>query len=433
MYNVIRIYVVSAVTVTPYDTDEITPHELQQLAEVNTHFYISVKDTVNLTNHDIDYSELIMDKDMEDRDTWAKVSAVLTQELVQGYAATIPGYEKGKVTPRDPIITWDVMNTLNTFDVTYADHISELAGLFAYRWKLADLQIDIQKGSSTYPDLHRCIPVVNGIVCRPYFSTISGKLYALDGAKMCWQSGTHVTPEVELLDFGYIGDITVSTLVHNTEVSKETNVTTITNKKISLHTALTFTSKQFSLSQYRPIPVLCGIPIWPDDIEVTGDYTFKVTLNTHPLERALAWRAYMSAAVDTTSEISYTTSDVCEYIHDECTKKLTDPSHSCFVIWVKTPSLHICRRKVSVWENGIILDAYTPDGILVRDNTETITVNHKNAYDDRNELLLQNQETVLISDASITKLQDAFIEPRCTHHDFEELQSGNYHVIYVMK
>ena len=209
---------------------------------------------------------------------------------------------------------------------------------------------------------NRCVPIVNGFVCRPVY--VDNDLYGLDGAHLCWHTGNHFTPEVQLLDFTHVGDVEIG----NIHVEKHMDEKCVYARLVDSSHTWTFTTSK-SLYEYTPIIVLSGMMIFSDQYSIKSEHTISVNLNRLPLQKAMALRKYYTDDACTSSGVGFTTDDFQTFLNEEFNKEI---SGSCFVIFVKTNKLLITREKLVSWRYGVSLDSYVNNGLLLIDATNTV-------------------------------------------------------------
>lgn len=434
MYSVTKLYVVKRNNIEVLNTTDLTPVDFQQLNALNTVLYVAIIDSKTKKQTGLNYSRLITDNAICSKQTWNEFNADLTDSIVLGYKETIPGYIPGMNTPSNQVISWDAMNSLNTFNLNYADYQSGQEGIYPFRWNLKDMKISLQEGAKTYPDLGKCLPIVNGLICRPVYRKETNFLYALGGAHLFWQTGEHITPEIQLLDFSELGNIEVCNIyAHDIRRDEKDFALYFMNRtdSFSFETEW-YLSSSWSLHEYTPIIVLAGIPIFPDKYQTVSEFSLKFSMNTQPFHRALAYRKYLQAEPNSQAEIAYSTEDLNTYFQNQLTKDPASISKECFVLLVKRPRLYVTRVPLDVWRNGITINLYTEEGMLQHDATGTIRVYHKDTLSDRKELTLQNSEEIYMADNLFEESQLAFIKPDCLHQDFKNIQQSNCTMLYLM-
>ena len=422
MYTVSKLYVENKCEIKVYEPEELTPSELQSKVDTNVRLYVSVKSSETQDTVALDYSRLITDYAIVTATSWSDFNSQLTDGLVIGYTTHLPGYVPGTVHPSNPVRVWDAMSTLKTFNIDYADYASGRANIYAFRWNLKDLKLSIMEDAVEYPDLNRCVPIVNGFVCRPVY--VDNDLYGLDGAHLCWHTGNHFTPEVQLLDFTHVGDVEIG----NIHVEKHMDEKCVYARLVDSSHTWTFTTSK-SLYEYTPIIVLSGMMIFSDQYSIKSEHTISVNLNRLPLQKAMALRKYYTDDACTSSGVGFTTDDFQTFLNEEFTKEI---SGSCFVIFVKTNKLLITREKLVSWRYGVSLDSYVNNGLLLIDATNTVRNYHYDSYSNKRELTVQAMENIYIADYKSTDGQLCFIDNDCKHHKSEDINKSSCTMLYLM-
>ena len=417
MYTTHLIYIETKSRIDVYTRDNITPVELQNASNLNTRIYVSV-DTEGFGTHVLDYSRMIVDyEETVQATTWEEYDSVLTDGLVLGYETHLPAYTPGTKIPTNPVKVWDALAVFNTFNLDYGDYFTGHYNVYSRRWLLHDLRISIQENcSSVTPNLSRCIPVVNGFVCRPSYDLKTKALFALNGAKLCWHNTKHSTPEVQLLDFTDIANLEVIS-IHTQDNYVNGNALFT---KTADDTRWYFTFNDYSLTEYTPILVLGGIMILPDQYTVIGTNQLYINVDMIPFNKAIPLRKMLEEDPVTPAEVAYAAKPYHEFLKNEFN---TEFSNNCFIIMVKTNRLYINRSgTLDSWKNYNTINDFTlENAILINNSTNTIRNFHLDVLPDRNELIIQNHENIYISSEPRHKIQISFIRPDCRHHNFQDV------------
>lgn len=433
MYAITKVYKINRSKMVFYNPDEITPPELQDDIDLGVTIYLALNDTTTKKDLSLNYSRLITDTTLGTYKTWDELAARLTDEYVNGYSEEMPGYYPGSETACNPVQVWDAMSTLNTFNLDYGEYITDRHGVAVYKHNLPDLRIWLQEKITTAPNLKNCIPIVNGFVCRPVFKDAEDVLYAREGARLCWQTGEHKTPEVLLLDFSLVGDISIHPIYRSIPSADHDGFKVSyasRTKNFSLNADWILISK-YDLTEYTPIVVIGGVAILPDKIKVFNKYSCKFSLNTYPWDITLSYKQYLFDQSCSDAEMFYKGETFEEYIKSQTTADAD--STDTFVILVHTPRIFVTRVPVDVWMNGITINLYTTEGVLLHDRTQTFRAYHCDNYSDKRELVLQNMEDLYVADNHYRDEQLAFVRPDCDHHHFDNVNHGTCTMIHLMR
>lgn len=432
MYTVTKLYRFYRNTVKIYSPDEISPPDFQHLSEVGVQLSVSLYHTVYKTSHTLDYSRLVSEQPIASATTWAIFSNMLTDEYVIGYSHTLSGFITGTDAPANPVLVWDALNTLNTFNIGYGDHLSGKHDLPYLAKRSPDLYISLQSHlppRDDVPKLPFCLPVVNGCVCRPIYRESSKQLWALSGVSYCNQIDAHIIPEIILLDFQHVGTISTHSIRTSTSSPEEFTLT-FTKQPWDLNTSWFLSSSTYSLFEYTPILCIAGILYLPDQLNIVSQHTLEFNINTQPLDNSLIYQAYLQDITDSSAKVSFTSSAISKHLQRAVEQEY---SPDTFVILVHTPTLYVCRTPLDVWENSIIVDLRSTESILVRDRTATIHAYHSDDNVDLRTLTLQNMNEIYTTDQPYADEQHAIIRPDCRHHDFNNLVRGNCTMVVLTK
>lgn len=433
MAEVTKLYLVERNTIKIFDPTDVTPKEFQAKVGLNKKLYISIYLSRVVPQRALDYSHMVTDYNLGKIETWSELTEALTDELIDGYSSELPGYEPGTVSPINYPVYWDALSTLNTFNISYSDIHSDLTNFFAFRWNLKDLKFELQKDPLEVPNLKNCIPIVNGFICRPVYHPTRECLYAKEGAHLCWQQGVHRTPEASLVDMTKLGGYFVEEIKFNGDPERFTSL-----KVLSVHTDFDTTSDwvihtPHNLNEVTPILVIAGIPLLPDQYQVLSPHSLKFNLRILPLHYALAFRQYLYAQTNSNADIAYSTLSLQDYLYKQVTIKQDELSPDTFVIYVKSPKLYVTREHLDVWNKNLVMNLYTEEGLLQHNATGCIRSYHMEEYSDRKELTIQNMEDFYVADMKYQEEQLAFINPRCNHHSFVNLQTSKMTMLYIMR
>lgn len=417
MYTTHLIYIERRSRLDIYTREDITPSDLWSMVNLNTHVYVAVtKDNIS---HAVDYTRMIVDyEDAAVASTWDAYDSILTDGLVLGYEVHLPAYTVGTVIPTNPVKVWDALSTLNTFNLDYGDFITGRYNIFSYRWMLHDLRMSIQDGcTSITPNLAKCLPIVNGFVCRPAYNTSDNALYALGGAKLCWFDDGHTTPEVQLLDFTSVGNFDIVS-IHDGE--NHTNNDVLFIKKDN---KWYFRFDNHNLSEYTPILVLGGILILPDQYSISNTNTISINIDTIPFSKALPLKMMLQDNATSSASVVYKGIPYKEYLEQQFAEEL---SSDCFMLFVHTKRLFINRQlNLDTWKNYNTVNDFAKNSyLLINKATSTIRNFHLDRLDDRNELIIQNHTTASLALDKQDSSSLVMIHSDCKHHTFQDINKG---------
>lgn len=426
-----RLFVIHRNNIQIFTPEEYTPLEFQKLITLTNHLYVSVYKDTRVRDRDTKYFGLDFSKIIRERikfvtaDTWTKFTNLLTDKLAIGYSKKgIPGFGHGEDYPTNQLITYDVMSCINEFTVNYADHSSQMENEYHYRHKLFDLAIRSNRWNLKY-----CLPVVNGFACFPMYISKTKTLYAVGGARLCWQQQQPITPEVVLLDFKDMNGMIVSKLYWNQTderlVNKSRDISVYYDNNVSDH--LTLREKwlfktPYSLFKYTPVLVIAGILVFPDEYQIVSEYSFKLDIQKLPLHKAIVLKSYFEDRANSTSGITYgITENTLDYMKTAMTFPL-DLSMQCFAITIKTYRVFVLRDKVDTWCHGYTINSFAQDGLLKDRKTGIINNYHLRQLNSRKELSIQNWKDLYLVDRSYDTNQVSFIDTDCKHFDDQILE-----------
>lgn len=421
-----------------YEPEDLTPEAFQLIGstELGGLMLLDGRHYTEMTR--IDYSRICTDhEEVAKLTTWETVEKLLTDndELRIGYSWNDITTKRVNI-PFSDVHVWDVMHTLKTFNIEYGDVKSDVNNIFALRWKLLDLRLTLMEDAEETPNLETSIPVVNGFICAPVLRNREGEdvLYARLGAQLCWQSGIHRTPEVQILDFKSFGGFTIHPFVFSVPDKEETPTDSTDTcsfinrtKEFDLNARWKILTR-LSLKEYTPIVVLGGIPVFPDQIELQHEHCFVIQPNLTPLNYALAYKAYLKDKY-VEARNAWSSISLQQYFSGE------HLAASSFIIYLKSSQVYTNREHMDVWSNYITVNNHTPDGILISDITGTLAAYNREELSDRTELTLQNQESLFIADKNFIEKQFAFVPPDCVHHQqsHTNLRESSCTMVYLMR
>jgi hypothetical protein len=425
MYHVTYIYIETKNQINPYTKQEISPIQLQGYININTHIYLAVVDDKKKIGV-IDYCRLCLSSSIVNASAWDEFDNLLTDALVLGYKTTLPAYVPGGIRYNNPVKNWDALATLNTFNLDYGTYTTGSYNLFAYRWTMKDLRISLQDNAREFPNLQRCLPVVNGFTCRPFYDKDAEVLWALDGAHYCWYDYTPATPEVQLLDFTELGEIVPCSIRYRGQYVESHDVL-VAEPERSSQWILSF--PRYKLSEWTPIVVLAGILVLPDEYKVLSTTSIGIDINKYPLHKALVLKEVYQANPYNETGMFYTTKSPANYLRDEFQSSM---SPDTYVLFVHTPRLYINREQVDVWRNGLTINLHNPEGILIANSTHLVKNYHREYTSVGKELTIQNTEVIKRGDDLISNTQIGFVLPSCRHENFEDLNRSGCTIIRIL-
>lgn len=421
-----------------YDPEDLTPEAFQVIgsAELGGLMILDGRHYTEMTR--IDYSRICTDHvEISELNTWAEIEELLTEndEFRIGYTWNEITTQNVNI-PFSDVLIWDVMHTLNTFNIEYGDEKSDVNNIFALRWKLLDLRLSLMEGAEDVPNLRTSIPVVNGFLCAPVLREREDEtvLYAKLGAQLCWQAGVHRTPEIQILDFQNFGGFIIhpfmfSTPDHEETPTDSTDTCSFINrtKEYDINVRWKILTR-LSLKEYTPIVVLGGIPIFPDQITLQHEHCFTIQPSLNPLNYALAYKAYLQDKY-VNAQNAWSSTALQEYFSAEHLEA------SSFIIYLKSSQIYTQREHMDVWSNYITVNNHTPDGLLISDITGTLAAYNREELSDRTELTLQNQESLFIADKDFIEKQFAFVPPDCVHHQpfHTNIRESSCTMVYLMR
>ena len=422
MYTSEYVYIESTSNINAYTVSEIQMSDIQY-KDINTNVFLAVTDKSKKI-YILDYSRMMRDYNLG-VSTWSELDKALTNALVLGYATDLPGFVPGTANPRNPVVYWDALTTLNTFNLDYGDYLTGRYNIYAYRWMLHDLRMSIQPGATKFPNLERCIPIVNGFTCRPVYDKTNKALYALGGAKLCWHDNGRNTPEVQLLDFTDVGDVDIISIKDQDHF--EVNSALATGLTTSHRLVLTF--NKYSTDEYTPIIVLGGILVLPDQYKLSSNHRIIVDVNKLPLNKALPLRQMLEENPVTKANVIYQADDPRTHLLQAFA---SDLSADTFIIFVHTSRIYVNKYLCDVWRNGITIDIRRSAGLLINEATHTVKNYHRDMYSDRAQLTTQSDEVILVDDASFDKEHLSMVDPDCQHHSFQNINNGRCIMIQML-
>lgn len=426
MYKVTYIYVETKNQIAPYTRSELSPVQLQSYININTRIYLSVKKDEDKSDSVIDYCRLCLSSDIVNATSWEDFDAQLTDALVLGYKTTLPAYVPGSIMYNNPVKNWDALATLNTFNLDYGTYTTGSYNISAYRWIMKDLRISLQDGAIEFPNLHRCLPVINGFACRPFYDKDEEVLWALDGAHYCWHDYTPATPEVQLLDFTELGEIVPCAIHYQDKCIDGTDVL-ITEPERSSQWILSFS--QYKLSEWTPIVVLAGTLILPDEYKVLSTNSISIDIGKYPLHKALVMKEVYQANPCNEAEMFYRTKSPQAYLRSQFEENI---SPDTYVLFIHTPRLYINRERVDIWRNGLTVNLYNPEGVLIANSTHLVKNYHREYISVGKELTVQNTEVIKRGDDLMSNEQLGFVPPSCRHENFEDLNRSGCTIVRIL-
>lgn len=429
MYIANRLYIKEGKRISVKDPAKLSPLKIQDTLDVNKDFRLAIEDSDDESITILDLSELLLDYKHTET-SWNAFCDTLTEEIVKGYKVESAwGYTDGKTYPDKHIITYNPLNCIHKFNITYANYKTKTHSMKALVDDLHDLKISFRsEASEPLPTFENCLPIINGLGCFPWVD--NNELYALDGAYLSRKKGY---PEILLCDFTPLGGAIFEPLVHTndlkdshpnrTVVYTKEGVTVRNTKEVEFYT-------DQDLTQVTPIVVLAGVVYWPDEIRIRGDHHFSLDLEYTTLGYTLAWREFCKNNPTSDTCVCFKSENIIPYLNDRL-DNANPISADCFVCYVKS-KCYVSREFVPAFRTSLTIYTKLETGILVRENTRTIHTYLREELADRNKFnLVHTTPKLYFSDNLITGQQFIFTENNCMHNTLQPVRDNNFMLLYV--
>lgn len=427
IYTALALCLKRGISYVTQNLADYTPSDFQALCiQPDVAGYIFVRDEDDVI-HVLDYTHMATyEKSIYRATTWIAIARLLTEQLVDGYEVHLPGFDGKFPYPRPDLIFWDATNVTKTFDLTYSEKHSEQDPIFAIRYKQPDLRFKIRPTAPIVPDITKCIPVVNGVACRPWIGIDSHDLYACGGATYCWKAHIRV-PEVNLLDFSNIGEVETLTITNTTASEKEI---ACSYPSMGQEWEFTLDTEFYNLREWTPLVVIGGLVLWPDMIHRRSDAVFSFKPWEVPIERMLGWKKFLQAEATGTAAVAYDAEAIYTWFQQTLANGFSDHT---FVVMVHVPELFVTRMQAVTYREAITIENYHLNGILHCENTGAIQNYHADELESKTVLKIAHGEDLFISDEPIPDVHEVFIKPDCKHHTFLRYQESSYEMLYIFK
>lgn len=421
MYSVRKIYIEQHRQMQIYEPADLSLKEMIAQVSLNTKMWLGVLNLDTEKYTALDFYKLITELTVDPDASWEDFDRSLTDKIIIGFESHLPGFIVGTERPSHPVKFWDVMGGYKLFEVGYGNHLSGESNIAAVKWLLEDIKISILPKAENYPDLSQCLPIVNGITCKPYY--LNGVLYGLDGSTYCYHGGKHYTPEVQLLDFSELGGFEISSLVGSVGGDKRKTVTKIQSDKNTVQ----FTSP-YSLYEKVPLLVLGGMLIFPDQLTIHNEFTFSIALDKTMIHKCFAYQKYLQNNYLDNSDVVVTSRAFLSSFIEHLAHGNTG---DCFVAYINSPRLFVVRHKLTAWRHGISIDSVYHEGLLINDTIGSVVNFHLDRYTHKNELTVQYREPIYLIDRDRTSDQKIFLGVDCEHIPVNDLHRGSYTLVLL--
>lgn len=378
MWKVYTLYSTDGCVLCRLDLKQSKPIDIMSKITPQIRYYLGVKGS-DTSSAVVDFTKMVADNKTTPQQDWVLQGNRLTDELVLGYKVdNFPLVSSGLY--RRPM---RVISVLPRTDMTvgYCDYITGVRDQRGLNMYLNDIYVT---NHNPEIDISRTLVVINGFI----HNTLMGvdehdknTIYVLNGSELCRNRNY---PEVALIDFTHFGDIVKLPMSFNaqedTVLVKSTTWDTKRNPTVIQHSVLTFTIPEpYDFSEYAPIVILNGIPIFPDEGRYLSQRCYELSLVGKPLRAAdVEYKFCTSDYLDECDSVVVSDTFV------NLTKDLTNDEDREKNFLVLVPKLVMERMSASGTVNTI---HSTHDSLIVSRMSGQIVDHISNKLDDKYELI----------------------------------------------
>lgn len=300
MYRINYIYRIKGKEIDILTPAELSLAEIKAQMELQTSYYISVKDdqiTYIAPYQGLNLNLLLLETIFNACSTWAEVETQLTDYWVTSYRTKIPGYVAGTKMLSQALLGYYVFSEINEnrseassadnsgtsaprFEVSYLDSREWGARNLAFmKGRMPDLLI----GCPTDIDPANCLVVCNGHILRSVALPADAysethQLLIRNGATYLRETNQNFQPDLLLLDFSALGNVQTMSLSSCRVQTRERQ-------------NLTLEVPGVQLKGVTPLLVLGGCLYFPHELQTSGQ-TIRFNLASCNLSDALLHRAH---------------------------------------------------------------------------------------------------------------------------------------------
>lgn len=275
MFNINQVYQVCSGTITRFNKTKFTLAEIRDKIDINTTFFISVKDDAILyysASKGLNLNLLLLETPFNNCTTWTEIEQTLTDTWVTSYKTTIPGYTADGDF-RKSLNAYYVFSYLNEvvedgvkkqykWDVDYFDHREwDKRSIPLFKGVMPDLLLQ----GPEYINHKNCVVCCNGhMLLTEYVPAMNGhkeQLLVKDGARHLWSTSKNFYPDVICLDFTELGDTKQYPLYQFKSDNLGYDGTSDIYMKF----------KDINLRECTPLIVIAGALFFPHELSKTGD------------------------------------------------------------------------------------------------------------------------------------------------------------------
>lgn len=352
--------------------------------------------------------------------TWSDIATYLTDQMVFAYKIAIPDF-----TSTDKSIIFVNVIGSDEFEIAYTNiaYPSE-RNIKSQRWRLTDLSITknlINESTDSVKvikdiNFDNCLACVNGIINRPiHFNDTnrhSDELLIKDGALFMSRSTEYSLPSVVLLDFSYLGNITIVPFSKCYIQNKTQNTPTLedlkkrkkkNNASLNHNVEFIFDDPSIDLRNKTIFPVIAHSLYFPDIVTITSSNTCVIPFNTLPIKTSLLKHAAYKNSVIRYTPTVFDTITINDYISSTMSQ---EDHYGGFFVLVDNKDIFIKKTQVPRYVATARYNHSQDEinGILFNQTTQSFIEYTKNVYNNCTEVYAAKTISILDVDTLDTDL-----------------------------
>ena len=414
---IVRIYKKTSGIITNFLVSEITLDQIKLDHELNTVYYLEVKDTDD-KHYCLNLSLLILETSIGKCQTWTCVLGELTERYLIFYSAVIPNLKN----PHAALFSVFPLSSPD-FKLSYLDqNIPEERNIRQLRYKFTDLAITKTNPKSTV-NLENCICSVNGLVSRPIM--FNDELLMKNGAKFMTTTDEFRHPSIVLFDFTKLGGFEIVPFSDCRAIPRTENKLPSPNADMKF-----ILPEHVDLTNKTIFPVVGHSLFLPDTILpvakrsiILSPYKFRIGMSL--LKKAAVTKEYIDSTYVMCPE-----DNVKDYL---LTTMMQENHFGAFFVIVNNPNIWIQKTPVHTFHKSV-LSSEESDSFLLDTNSQSFLDYTKIDYESLKDIYCHPLHSILEIDTfnHIDKLL-AVSDCKCTHVDiFKDYGKGHFYMIRIV-
>lgn len=420
--NITNLYVKTHKELQELDYTKFTPQQIMEKMDLNIRYYLEIEreledektETVTL-----DYSLLCLETNIGKCKTWEDILTTLTNVLIDSYKTEIASYNN----PQKSLILIEALNTPD-YDISYTSISKPYdRNMWFARWRLPDLVISKNSDNDTL-NFDNCLVSVNGLVSQ--CTSWNDELYMHEGARFMYNSNPLRTPNISILNFNELGNITI------VPVRQCTHRYRTIDGAYTPYSDIMFTLPEgYTLQNKSVFLVLAHSLFFPNSVTVTSNKTLIISPHKLPLSTSLLKMYFCREDFIPGTTTVNTNYSVLDYVR---TFMFAEEHYGAFFVLLDNPNISLRKLHLGQFSNCENITLPNQDGILFNQATQSI-IDYVKINHESNTFLSHTKQPSIIplqtagyDQTTITAVETC----KCVHADIYNLNKGDYYFIKII-